>query len=265
MAMMKICSTALVRFITAACIFGSTTCLFAQQKAANGAQLFASACGACHGSDGRSGERAPNIATRREIVALSDADLIRIVQHGVAGTGMPAFGYLGDEKIEAIVAHLRTLQGVGVAVHLRGDPALGEKIFFGNGACGSCHMVSGRGGFLAVDLSGYSSGHSEEDLRGSILHPGGHASHEAAAVRVVMKSGEQVEGVLRSQDNFSLVLQLRDGTYRLVRRNQMLRTEPDPSMMMPTDYASRLSSKELDDLVSYLLQSKAVATEREVR
>jgi mono/diheme cytochrome c family protein len=79
----------------------------------DGPALFAANCGACHGSDGRSGERAPDIATRREIVSLSDADLIRTVENGVAGRGMPAFGFLGRTKVNAIVHHLRTLHALG--------------------------------------------------------------------------------------------------------------------------------------------------------
>lgn len=256
LSMMKLCSIKPAWLLVAISLLTFHARLFAQDHAANGAQLFASTCGACHGSDGRSGERAPNIATRREVVALTDADLIRIVQHGIAGTGMPAFGYLGDEKIKAIVAHLRTLQGVGAAVHLPGDPAQGEAIFFGKAACGSCHMVNGRGGFIAEDLSGYGSGHSAEELRASILHPERKQEREAPAVVLVMKDGQKLSGMIRSQDNFSIVLQGSDGGFHLVSRSKVLRTEPDKALMMPGDYESRMSSKDLDDLLSYLLKAE---------
>jgi cytochrome c oxidase cbb3-type subunit III len=255
--MMKLCSIKPAWLLAATFLLFHQAGLFAQEHAANGPQLFASTCGACHGSDGRSGERAPNIATRREVVALTDADLIRIVQHGIAGTGMPAFGYLGDEKIKAIVAHLRTLQGVGAAVHLPGDPVQGESIFFGRAACGNCHMVNGRGGFVAEDLSGYGSGHSADDLRASILHPGRKQEREASAVTIVMKDGSRLAGMIRSQDNFSIVLQDSDGGFHLASRSKVLRTEPDKTLMMPDDYESRLSSKDLDDLLRYLLKPGA--------
>ncbi len=188
---------------------------------------------------------------------MSDADLIRIVQRGIAGTGMPAFGYLGDEKIKAIVAHLRTLQGVGAMKQLPGDPAQGEMVFFGKAACGSCHMVNGRGGFIAEDLSGYGSGHSAEDLRASILHPERKRGREESAVVVLMKDGAKLSGMIRNQDNFSIVLQANDGGIHLVSRSKVLRTEPDKALMMPGDYESRLSNKELDDLLSYLLKTGA--------
>src|ERR1700733_8577753 len=74
--------------------------------------LFASNCAVCHGSDGRGGERAPNIATDREIVGLSDARLSGILNKGVLAQGMPAFEFLGDEKIKGLVQYLRALQGI---------------------------------------------------------------------------------------------------------------------------------------------------------
>src|SRR5205814_10527171 len=105
------------------CTLVARSNIFAQEKsAADGAALYVANCGSCHGSDGRSGERAPNIATRREVIALSDEGLTRIVENGVPGQGMPSFGFLGQEKVRAIVRRVRELQGVGTAAALRGDP-----------------------------------------------------------------------------------------------------------------------------------------------
>ena len=142
-----------------------------EQPASNGAALFAANCAACHGSDGRSGERAPDIATRREVVSRSNADLMRILENGLPGNGMPAFGYLGREKLTALIHHLRTLQGIGVAIAVPGDPHLGEALFFGKAGCSNCHMMQGRGGYLASDLSGYGLGRSAQDARTAIVAP----------------------------------------------------------------------------------------------
>ena len=131
----------------------------------NGQAIFSANCGACHGADGRGGERAPSIATRREVIKLSDADLTRTVQNGLGGNGMPAFGYLGDAKIHAVVAYLRTLQGFGASAKVRGDPVAGGKLFFGKAGCSACHMMNGRGGFLAEDLTGYGLGQSPDAIR----------------------------------------------------------------------------------------------------
>jgi hypothetical protein len=44
------------------------------------------------------------------VVALSDADLIKVVQNGTPA-GMPSFSQLGDANIRVVVDFLRTLQG----------------------------------------------------------------------------------------------------------------------------------------------------------
>jgi alcohol dehydrogenase (cytochrome c) len=74
-----------------------------------GAQQFQGNCAGCHGADGRGGAKAPSISTKPEIVALSDADLIKIVHDGTTA-GMPPFAQLGDTNIAAVVHYLRTLQ-----------------------------------------------------------------------------------------------------------------------------------------------------------
>jgi len=233
-------------------------CLSAQpQSNPDGAALFAANCGACHGSDARSGERAPNIATRREVVSLSDAELIRIVQNGIAGNGMPAFGYMGQAKVDAIVHHLRRLQGIGVAVAVPGDPRLGESLFFGKAECSNCHMVNGRGGYRAEELSGYGLVRSVEDVRASIIDPDRKLDRSAQHVTVVRRDGQTFVGFIRNQDNFSLVLQTEDGAFRLFSRDLIARIEYSGHSSMPRDYESRLSSKELDDLVSYLMKTNA--------
>jgi cytochrome c oxidase cbb3-type subunit III len=226
-----------------------------EQPASNGAALFAANCAACHGSDGRSGERAPDIATRREVVSRSNADLTRILENGLPGNGMPSFGYLGRDKLTALVRHLRTLQGIGVTIAVPGDAYLGEALFFGKAGCSNCHMIQGRGGYLASDLSGYGLGRSAQDARTAIVDPDRKLNRSAQYVSVVTVNGQRSEGFIRNEDNFSLVLQTENGAYRLFAKDQVARIEYSNHSSMPRDYEARLSSEELDDLVSYILKT----------
>ena len=210
--------------------------------AANGQAIFSSNCGACHGIDGRGGERAPSIATRREVIKLSDADLIRTVTNGLGGNGMPAFGYLGEEKIHAVVSYLRTLQGFGSSAKASGDPVAGEKLFAGKAGCKNCHMVDGRGGFIAEDLTGYGLGQSPEELKRAIVQPGRRPGQSGLAT-VVMRDRQQYRGLVRAQDNFSLTLQTEDGDYRNLSREKILRIEPSAATLMPDNYGTTLSGK----------------------
>ena len=117
-------------------------------------KIFASTCAGCHGLDGRGGERAPDIAQKREVQRLSDTDLMRIVREGVLGTGMPAFHSLASSEVKAVVSYLRSLQGTNPTVELPGSPVRGKAVFDGEAGCSACHMVAGSGGFGGAPVIG---------------------------------------------------------------------------------------------------------------
>ena len=218
-----------------------------------GKQVFATTCAACHGLDGGGGERGPDISHRREIQRLPDKALIQIVTDGVPETGMPPFGSLGTDRIQAVVRYLRTLQGHMATAPLPGDPTHGKALFFGKSGCSACHMANGEGGFLASDLSSFAGTRSTADVRSAITQPNRNLDPRKRAVAVTTANGETLTGMARNEDNFSLQLQTADGTLHLLNKSEQRRIEYQPSSFMPDDYASRLSPKELDDLVSYLV------------
>ena len=129
-----------------------------------GQRIFSSSCAACHGLDARGGDRGPDIASKREVQQLPDEALLRIIQNGKAGTGMPAFGSLGVAQIQAVVRHLRSLQGRVAEVELPGDPERGRGLFFGKPGCSQCHMANGEGGFIGSDLSSYAGARSADAM-----------------------------------------------------------------------------------------------------
>ena len=221
--------------------------------------MFDSSCAVCHGSDGRGGERAPNIATKREIVNLSDAQLIVILNKGVLASGMPPFSYLGDEKIMQLVQYLRELQGVAGSgqVLVNGDTGEGEKIFFAEGSCSRCHMIHGRGGFLGEDLSTYARGRSSEAIRVAIIHPGDSPGGADHLVDIQTAEGNFYRGLIRSRDNFNIVLQGEDGAYHSVARDRIKKMATDRQPLMPQDYATKLDEKKINNLISYLLRSSS--------
>ncbi len=218
-----------------------------------GKRLFASSCAACHGLDGKGSERAPNIADGANIRRMSRAQIVDIIQNGIPGTGMPAFHALSAAQMEALIQHLRILGGTSESVQLSGDPAAGRILFTGKAGCSSCHMVSGEGGFIASNLSTYGSGHSLEQIRTAILNPDGSKSRSVRTATITLRTGEQYAGRVRNEDNFSIQLQDVKGAFHLFPRSEVASFEYDAKSMMPSDYASRLSAKELDDIESYLI------------
>jgi cytochrome c oxidase cbb3-type subunit III len=225
------------------------------------AALFATNCAVCHGSDGRGGERAPNIATDREMIAASDARLYEILDKGVLSAGMPPFGFLGEEKIKALVEYLRVLQGVagGAQSQLPGDAAAGEQAFFGAASCSNCHMVNGRGGFLGDDLTAFAKGRSIDTVRAAIVHPEDAPGGAGHLVELETREGATYKGLIRSRDNFDLILQSEDGAFHSIPRDRIQQMSTSNQPLMPQDYATKLGTKQIDDLVSYLIKNASSA------
>jgi cytochrome c oxidase cbb3-type subunit III len=219
----------------------------------NGQQIFSSACASCHGLDGRGGERAPNIAQATAVQRLSDQELTRIVTEGVPGTGMPAFHSLGISGISAVVKYVRVLQGRGQPSALPGIAERGQALFFGRGGCSSCHMLGGQGGFLASDLSAYGKAHSVNEVREAILSPERDSAQRARNAVVTTKEGTRLEGIVRNEDNFSIQLQAKDGTYYFIDKADARGVAYDPAPVMPTNYQTALSRDDVNDIVSYLV------------
>jgi cytochrome c oxidase cbb3-type subunit 3 len=226
----------------------------AKPVSTRGKQTFASTCANCHGLDGRGGERAPNIADSQKVQQLSDAQISHIIQNGIPGTGMPAFHSLARPDVQTVVTYLRSLQGTKVTLNLPGDPNRGEAVFFGKAGCSGCHMVAGRGGFIASDLSGYARSHAVEQIRSAIASPTPGNDRQARMVTATTRGGEKYVGRIRNEDNFSLQLQSLDGTFHFIAKSELDGVEYNSQTLMPSDYNSTLSSDELNDVVSYLMR-----------
>jgi cytochrome c oxidase cbb3-type subunit III len=227
---------------------------------ASGRQIFATTCAACHGLDGRGGEHAPNIATRPDVRRLTDQQIFRIVHDGAASGAMPAFGStFSAAQIHAVVQYLRALQGAQSAAKLPGDPLAGKALFFGKAGCSGCHMVAGQGGFIAYELTDYAVSKSVEEIRAAITAPAADSRMRDRLATVTTASGEKLQGLVRNEDNFSLQLQALDGSYRLLDKSDIRSVAYDANSLMPSDYATKLSSAEIDAIVSYLISSASTS------
>ena len=219
-----------------------------------GKQIFASSCAACHGLDGGGGERAPDIATGRKTQRLSDVKLARIVDAGLPGTGMPSFHSLGASGIKSVVSYLRTLQGGGKSATLPGNPRRGESIFFAMSGCSDCHMVDGKGGFLAADLSSYARTRSVEEIREAITNPDSWRQAGEKIVMAITRDGAKYVGIVRNEDNFSVQLQTVDGSFHFFVKSELQTVERQPQSVLPAGYHSALGGRDLDDVISFLIR-----------
>jgi cytochrome c oxidase cbb3-type subunit III len=253
------CATAIGLLLTGAAVVE----LCAQNPAAGNADgparqaaktTFESVCAGCHGLDGHGGERGPDIASRREVVRKSDADLLAVLKEGRVSAGMPAFGAYGERQLLALVAYLRALQGGGQQGAPAGDPTAGKALFSGKAKCSECHMVEGKGGFFASDLSGYANLKTADDLRAAILTPSRNRDPRTGPVRAMMADRTVLAGMPRNEDNFSLQLLTPDGTLHLLNKATIVELTRLGGSAMHSDYGRTLSAREIDNLIGFLQQ-----------
>lgn len=226
---------------------------------ASSKKLFETTCAGCHGLDGRGSERGPNIATRQEVVRRSDGDLLKTLRNGVIASGMPSFTALGNVKLSAMVTYIRTLQGGGANIAIPGDPLRGQALFFGAARCSDCHMVQGKGGFIGPDLTVYAATPSAWEIKKAIVSPNDSWQRRGGTVKVTLRGGKRLEGVVRNEDNFSLQLQSLDGTFHLIQKSEAREIVRSEQSLMPADYGKTLTPAQLDDLVGYLMSAARTA------
>jgi putative heme-binding domain-containing protein len=231
-----------------------------------GGDIYGQNCTGCHGAEGAAGEIGPAIVSGERADRRSDAQILATVQNGVPGTPMPAFkGKIADGDILKLVAYLHALRGTAIDNPALGDAAHGEAIFWGKGQCGTCHMLNGRGGLTAPDLSNIAGVRRTAAITDALTKPQHHVygdggSHiEALApmdtwlpVHVTDASGRNYDGVLMNQDSFSLQMMGNDQQLHLFEKARLKRLTIDPKSLMPTDYDKRLSAGEFRDLLAFL-------------
>jgi len=218
---------------------------------------FETICASCHGLDGRGGERGPDVVSRPEAVRKSDADLLSVLRKGKTATGMPSFASYGPDRLSALVAYLRTLQGRGKEAALPGDPARGKVLFFGKAKCSECHMAGGRGGFFAQDLTTYAGRMTADEVRSAIVKPNKDLDPRHGLLTVTLADSTTLTGMARNEDNFSLQLQTADGVFHLLNKSDIRTLNYTGRSAMPADYGTVLTPAELNDLVSFLLRASS--------
>src|SRR6266853_837308 len=162
-------------------------------------------------------------------------------------------GTLDASTSRALVKYLRFLQGKTASAALPGNPQNGKAIFFGRARCSECHLAAGAGGFIASDLSSYGRSRPIEEIRDAIVKPNQPSNAPRGTVTIATRAGQNLTGVLRNEDNFSLQLQSLDGIFHLLIKSDIASINRDPNSLMPANYGSTLSHGELNDLVSFLM------------
>ena len=138
-----------------------------------------------------------------------------------------------------------------------GDAAAGRSLFFDpvqTNSCRVCHSIGGRGGKIGPDLSEVAS-KSAKDILQSISEPNAHVDGKYATLAVTLKDGSKVTGVKRDEDATTIRVYDTSSLPPISRsflKADIAKTETLKTSAMPGDYATKLSRKQLLDLVGFL-------------
>jgi cytochrome c oxidase cbb3-type subunit 3 len=258
--------------------FAGVPSLLAQEKnpyvgdakvAKLGEYQFRSNCAFCHGLGAKGGGRGPDLTRANKRHGTSDAEIFHNIHDGIPGTAMPAAtnGGIGvgmsDEEIWQVVNYIRSIEKKVTAAET-GDAAHGKELFYGGAACGTCHMVNGKGGRLGPDLSSTGSSRSFESLVESVRNPSKRLaegifeplkdfSQEYETVTVVTADGTKLQGVVLNEDSFTVqMLDTREQLHSFEKSKLRSYEKTRESLMPPYD-AKTLPDKDLRDLIAFLL------------
>jgi PQQ-dependent dehydrogenase (methanol/ethanol family) len=230
---------------------------------AAGRQQFNATCAACHGADALGGDRAPALVDNGDLRKL-DAQGIAAIIRGGTPRGMPAFASLPQTEVDTIAGWLHAQNQSGMTAAPPEQVAAGEKFFFGEGQCASCHMVHGRGGSNGPDLSAVGLRSTTAEIakmlddptaqmgtRRTPSCPGWAFCPDLAwgVADVKLRDGSTLRGFLRAESEHSLNLQDFDGREHMLGEGEYVSYQREAHSYMPPLHADAAQRR---DLMAYL-------------
>lgn len=221
----------------------------------DGGRLYRANCAVCHAAEGN-GVPGIDLAHNKFRRAKDDDDIAAIIRSGIPGTAMPPNNF-NDYQALTIVAYLRSLAAATTATVTGGDPARGKAVYEGKGGCASCHRIRGTGSRNGPDLSDIGNRRLAGEIERAILRPDAEVAEQNRHFRGVMKDGATITGTLLNEDKYSVqILDSKDRLVSVERANLRESSIVDKGLM--PSYQDKLNTKEVADLVSYLVSMKGV-------
>jgi putative heme-binding domain-containing protein len=238
-----------------------------------GEYQFRSNCAFCHGLGARGGGRGPDLTRAQKHHGNTDAEIFHNIHDGIPGTAMPAAtnGGIGvgmsDEEIWQVVTYLRSVEKKATAAET-GDAARGKELFYKSAACGSCHMVNGKGGRFGPDLTTTGASRSVEYLTESVRVPSRRLaqglseslkdfSQEYETAAAVTPDGTLWEGVILNEDSFTVQMMDRSEHLHFFEKAKLRSYQKSRASQMPVYDEKSLPEKDLKDLIAFLLAASA--------
>lgn len=138
------------------------------------------------------------------------------------------------------------------AMHMQGNAAAGEKIFYGTVGCARCHAIGDKGGRVGPDLTFLARYNPKSHIVRSLLKPSEEIAEGFGGVTLVMNEGGDLEGYIARETPTEVTLVKADGVSVLVRKDQIKERRSRSASGMPDDIATHLKPGEVVDLVAFL-------------
>ena len=164
---------------------------------------------------------------------------------------MPPQPDLSAEAIWQIVSYLHSLARPGLQPPVEGDVEAGEAVFRQAG-CSSCHIVDGSGGFFGPPLDALATRKTSVQIRGDVLEPDRELAEGYETVVVETRSGQRIEGLLKNEDTFEVLILTAAGEPIALRRSDLRSVTKPERSAMPSDFGERLSVNQVQNLLAYL-------------
>ena len=219
-------------------------------------------CAGCHGPSAGGSDRGPALADSRKLRKLSENDILGIIRDGTQG-GMPPFK-LPAGRLRRLAQWVHALNASAYDLAPPVDTAAGERFFFGQGRCASCHMIAGRGGTKGPDLSGIGRQLTRSVLEQALDDPASRAGNRSSSscpgwawcpenpwevVSVRLRDGSRLRGFARGRGKHDLQLQTFDGRFHFLLDDEYDEIIAEETPLMPPLDAS---PEQRRDLLSYL-------------
>lgn len=223
-------------------------------------------CAFCHGLGARGGGRGPDL-TRPKRHGNSDEEIFHNIHDGIAGTAMPpaTSGGIGvgmtDEEIWQVVTYIRSVEKKANAA--TGNAAHGKELFYGTAACGTCHMVNGKGGRLGPELTSVATSRSPEYFMESLRNPSKRLAQgifetmkdfpqEYETAKITTADGTKYVGVVMNEDAFTVqILDTREVLHAW-EKSSLKSFEKTRESLMPVYDEKALPEKDVQDLLAFL-------------
>ncbi len=164
-----------------------------------------------------------------------------------------------DKKIKASAAKLleataspsraSVVEANRAALTLAGDKQRGHAVY--QRACAACHQLGDEGLAIGPDLRTVAA-HPAEKILVNILDPNLDIQPGYHAYTCTLSTGEQLFGLIASENATSITFKLPDATLRPILRNEITALQSTGISLMPEGLEAALTTQDLADVIAFL-------------